>query len=316
MNKTEVTHPIPCYKYPTTALLVDDDISFLNNLSAQLIPSLRFEKHDKPKMLLDILNQRDTKHIITDNVIQKNRDSHDLFGQFTLDYNIIELYQYRHSPKKHHEISLAIVDYAMPSMTGIEFCQHINDPSIKKIMLTGKADYQVAVDAFNQGIIDKFILKSEANVIQALNDAILACEHNYFYEKSQALLNSIAHTNSYYVADPVIQALIQSHISTLNIHEYYMLDTNGSYLFINSKGELSILLIKSETDLQSYYDIANDNDAPDTLLKQLASKQAMPLLLTESDYQLPVSNWLNLLHPTNCLQGEKKYYYSHIMKAP
>ena len=52
---------------------------------------------------------------------------------------------------------VAVMDVAMPELNGMEFCRRITDPSIRKIVLTGKADEHVAVKSFNEGLIDRFI---------------------------------------------------------------------------------------------------------------------------------------------------------------
>ena len=44
-------------------------------------------------------------------------------------------------------ISTVIVDYDMPSQNGIDFCRQLSDLPIKKVMLTGRADYKLAVDS-------------------------------------------------------------------------------------------------------------------------------------------------------------------------
>jgi two-component SAPR family response regulator len=57
--------------------------------------------------------------------------------------------------------ALVIVDYSMPNMDGIDFLLQakIISPATVRIMLTGKADLAVAMEAVNQGNIYKFITK-------------------------------------------------------------------------------------------------------------------------------------------------------------
>ena len=59
------------------------------------------------------------------------------------------------------DISLIISDHQMPKMTGVELLKevkHIN-PHIIRIMLTGKADIDDAVQAINEGEVFRFIRK-------------------------------------------------------------------------------------------------------------------------------------------------------------
>lgn len=58
-------------------------------------------------------------------------------------------------------VSLVVADHRMPEMTGAEFLQSVKEksPDTVRIMLTGHADLEVAVEAINQGEIYRFIRK-------------------------------------------------------------------------------------------------------------------------------------------------------------
>lgn len=59
------------------------------------------------------------------------------------------------------EVVVIISDQRMPEMTGSELLAQINKvkPHIKKILLTGYADVNAAVDAINNGAVNKYINK-------------------------------------------------------------------------------------------------------------------------------------------------------------
>lgn len=56
---------------------------------------------------------------------------------------------------------LVISDHLMPEMTGLEFLKRVRDrfPEAVRIILTGHADMQTAIDAINQGEIYRFLTK-------------------------------------------------------------------------------------------------------------------------------------------------------------
>jgi DNA-binding NtrC family response regulator len=58
-------------------------------------------------------------------------------------------------------IDLVISDHLMPNMTGLEFLKIVRDrhPDTLRMMLTGHADMQTAVDAINHGEIHRFLTK-------------------------------------------------------------------------------------------------------------------------------------------------------------
>src|SRR5436190_1473831 len=72
---------------------------------------------------------------------------------------------FAHQPKEAFEIlkttkfDLVLSDHLMPNMTGLEFLKLVRDryPNTVRIMLTGHADMQTAIDAVNQGEIYRFL---------------------------------------------------------------------------------------------------------------------------------------------------------------
>ena len=59
------------------------------------------------------------------------------------------------------KVDLVLSDHLMPNMTGLEFLKVVHDrhPDCLRIMLTGHADMQTAIDAINQGEIYRFLTK-------------------------------------------------------------------------------------------------------------------------------------------------------------
>ena len=67
-----------------------------------------------------------------------------------------------HDPDRFAEVSVAIVDYDMPGENGMEICRRLRNHPVRTVMLTGKADEKLATSAFNQGLIDRFVLNMTA----------------------------------------------------------------------------------------------------------------------------------------------------------
>jgi len=58
-------------------------------------------------------------------------------------------------------VDAVLSDHLMPNMTGLEFLKMVRNryPDCLRIMLTGHADMQTAIDAINQGEIYRFLTK-------------------------------------------------------------------------------------------------------------------------------------------------------------
>jgi CheY-like chemotaxis protein len=80
---------------------------------------------------------------------------------------IHEIYKVIYNPRRYEEISTVIVDYDMPSMKGLEFCEKLQNPYIRKILYTGVAGEGLAIEAFNKGLIDGYIRKGDPNQMKS-----------------------------------------------------------------------------------------------------------------------------------------------------
>ena len=67
---------------------------------------------------------------------------------------------------------VCVVDYSMPAMDGLQALSELVDWPGSRVLLTGQADEQIAVRAFNQGLIDQFIPKQIPDISRKLIDAV------------------------------------------------------------------------------------------------------------------------------------------------
>jgi CheY-like chemotaxis protein len=67
---------------------------------------------------------------------------------------------------------VCVVDYSMPDMDGLQVLAELVDWPGSRVLLTGQADEQVAVRAFNRGLIDQFIAKQSIDMSQRLIDTV------------------------------------------------------------------------------------------------------------------------------------------------
>jgi response regulator RpfG family c-di-GMP phosphodiesterase len=82
--------------------------------------------------------------------------------------------------------AVVVSDYQMPGMNGIEFLAKIceTSPETTRIMLTGNADRQSAIDAVNRGNVFRFLTKPcEREVFASCLDAALELYHLKYAER-------------------------------------------------------------------------------------------------------------------------------------
>jgi CheY-like chemotaxis protein len=67
---------------------------------------------------------------------------------------------------------VCVFDYSMPAMDGLTALGELVDWPGSRVLLTGQADEQIAVRAFNRGLIDQFIAKQAADMSRSLIEAV------------------------------------------------------------------------------------------------------------------------------------------------
>ncbi len=143
--------------FPTKIILIDDDPSFLKTLGLKLSENFLVETYEDPRKALDNIRESQSKFSIMDPAALLDENQSD---QDSSSLNLAKINSIVANQEKYSLVTVVIVDYLMPSMNGIEFLEQVSDFPIMKILLTGNADLQLALDAFNRGVVDKFLVKN------------------------------------------------------------------------------------------------------------------------------------------------------------
>lgn len=85
------------------------------------------------------------------------------------------------------DIVLVISDQRMPKMEGTELLRKINElkPKCKKILLTGYADVNAAIDAINKGAVDKYLSKpwDDEEIVKTVENLIRRYDNELSFAK-------------------------------------------------------------------------------------------------------------------------------------
>ncbi len=301
-----------CY-YPTTTLFIDDNRDFLDILQIGLTPYLHGQYLDNPSQVLQYLNNEYDLQPFTQFCLQNN--SEEPVDHFTLNLNIRNIHQTLYHAKRFAEIAVIVVDYAMPDMDGLKLCQKITNPYLKKIMLTGEADLALAIKAFNEGDIHKFIVKNSQDLTETLLEAIQDLQKQYFIELTDSIFNRNLKNSQRPLAclnDPTFVQFFEALCQVNAICEYYVMDNQGSFLLLDSRGRASWLAVKTVSDMENYFAYAEQEQAPDSVITALKNKTGIVYFHTDHDLNATPDTWENFLYPAQPLQGEQLYYYAYI----
>jgi CheY-like chemotaxis protein len=302
---------LPCFYYPTTVVIVDDNQIFLDNLPSNLSTESFYTLFDSPTEALKFLLGQRNDFLTQEDFFET---SDDLSTGIALNINIPKIHMQLYDAKRFKVPSVIIVDHEMPEMNGIEFCRRLSDYPIKKIMLTGVADHKLAIQAFNDGIIHKFILKDDPNVFEAIDEAVHALQHDYFVSLSELIIKNITTTTFSLLEDKVFQEYIFDFVKKNKICEFYLTSATGSFLFLNNSGELIWFVVQSKEQIENYTEVAKDHEAPLDIIQALTNREKLLCLFSEEDYKQPVEKWESYLYPADKIEGLNDIYYSIIAK--
>jgi len=308
---------LPFY-FPTTVMFVDDSTDFLANLSLQLSPELAFQLYDSSSSALLNLHGSHNNTTPVERFFSCFHAGEDIpLSHHVIEINLDKIHREVYNEFRFEQVSVAVADYDMPSINGVEFFRKIPNTAIKKVLLTGKADEKIAVMAFNEGIIDRFILKQDKNVVNVLNKTIYELQHNYFNEIERMLADALAVGSHTFLQDALFAAEFKKICSELRIVEFYLSSNPDGILMLNADGVDSLLLVMDDNTLISHYEIAYDQGAPDELLTELKSNNMIPYFWkTQGNYAPECINWRDFLYPATAFKGKQWYYYSIVKNPP
>ena len=300
---------LPIYSLPSTIVLVDDSEELLENLKIHLLDRFHLRCFTEPNKALSYINQL-TPH----DLIQQCTKTNDLqsYDEFNLQININKIHQIMYLPERFLEVSTIISDYAMPKLNGIDLCEQIKSDDIRKVLLTGQADTNLAIKAFNQGVIDQFIQKSDANLIKLLRDTLNQQIYQYFVKQSQQLFNETSlrqHESLNILLNEKFHAFFNKNCDSNQIIEYYLLDEHGSYILLDKNANSYLLIIRSEDEIAEQVRIAQFEQAKPDLIKHLEQRKSVLFFPNAQAQQSPATQWDTYQFPAKQIPGLKSHYF-------
>ena len=291
------------YYHPTTICFVDDNESFLASLELELPGDWACRTFSDPEEALDYLNEPIPLEPLMDRCFSLQRNTNQAL--IHLDLGMIE--QEISHVDRFRRNSVLVVDYAMPSINGLQFCEALKDSHIRRAMLTGVADEKLAVQAFNAGLIHRFIPKQKDDPILSVHRFVEELVQEYFNQYTVRLKSALAIDPPAFLTDPAVAGWVRELMSAHDLVEYYLVGDPPGFLMLKSNGQIWRLAILSPAEVAGQARLAGEFGAPQHLVNALAAGEAAVFLagLSPEDYfgdeDFP---WEELTHPAERLANE------------
>lgn len=265
---------IPTCYFPTKIVFVDDNYTYLSSIERMLKrEDHSFTFHTHADLALSLINDTSVEAQIA-NYFYEVLGS-DLRDSKTIEYKMRDVCDLIYNRNRFDIHSVVFVDYDMPAMNGIEFCQQITNKHIQKVLLTGVADEQVIIEAFNKGLIDGYIKKHDSDLVGKIKSFINEFTLRFFNElthkkEAQAIDVKYAATDI-----PEFKTAFNDIVKDNNIIEFYQLDPIGCFLMIDANGAINTLYVSNDVknnellkEIESYHDETLATTIKDQILKQ------------------------------------------------
>lgn len=310
---------LPIYHHPSLTVLIDDSDNFLRSLSFQLDPTLASVAFHDTSSALAWLSQQTGMPDQAEGALSASYDTYPRkTTQCSVALDLEQIHRISFQSRRFMTPSVLVVDYSMPQMNGVELCEAVRHLPCKKILFTGAADEKVAVDAFNRGLIDRYIKKSDENALDRLESEIYALQREYFSARSEPLRDLLALHSYSFVADPAVVGLVRELVAEHGIVEHYLYPNPAGLLMYDTVGRAMLLVVETEAGMNAHYEIANDNAAPQSLLDALQERRVIPYfhdgdgMYTEAF----ADGWHKYIEPAQVCRGTQNYFWALFKLEP
>ena len=159
----------PLYRSPGTIVFLDDDPDYLDMLALMMPQDWHVRLFRRQQICINQL-QQEPPLWEADAWTQQEIVEHARAGGAPLISQILRYWG--KNSQRYALTQVCVVDYSMPGMDGLQALSELVDWPGMRVLLTGQADEQIAVDAFNRGLIEQFIAKQTPDISRRLIETL------------------------------------------------------------------------------------------------------------------------------------------------
>lgn len=297
--------------FPTTVFLLDDDQEFLHSLEYRYEPSLLIRSSTSPRQAIDFL-----KNNMAFADIDPWRELRNIteFGShnIAIQSKLREISRISSAPGRNSAVSVLVADFAMPEMTGIDVFRQLDAAPLKRILLTGRATQETAIEAFNAGLIDVFLTKGEDNLGERILREVQRLQHDFFEGLSRMIVGSVSDTEIEFLEDPAVEDVFYKIVKERKVKEYYVSLQPMGMRLTTRNNTVEHLLIYNEDMMRAQLEIAMAVDAPDELVEALHKKNVLGAFPNQTGFYEPAfeHSWKEHTFCSNLAKGKQKWWWA------
>lgn len=262
----------PLYRRPGAIVFLDDDPVYLDTLSLVMPEHWFVRLMLRPSVCIDMLleeaNFAELDLWRQQEIVNRWRDGMALIPQI-LKYWRDDAFA---------RFSLAqvfVVDYSMPAMSGLQVLDVLKLWPGSRILLTGRADEQLAVSAFNRGLIDQFIPKQSPDLRQRVTDAIQSLLHTPSARHDQTWRATLSREQNLLLSDEAIAAALENLAAKQGWVEHAAIGAPFGILALDGDARATWLQLEPADRLAELAEIAESQGWDEFTIAQVRSGQKL-----------------------------------------
>jgi CheY-like chemotaxis protein len=278
------------YLYPTTVALIDDDRRFLESFEETLRREFVVRVFTDPHAGLNHLIGADADHVSRiarllgyTNTAAPPRDDVDSLQLLLASY----VGQLRGYAERFETVSVAIIDLNMPNLDGLTICRALRRRPVRTILLTANATERVALQAFNEGLIDRYVSKHEPDLVATVTQHIHDLQNAYFRRVTTTIRDALTLRAMAFMKDAAFLRYFSELCAQRQIVEYYVRAQPPGVEMIRSDGRAWILLVLGEDDVRARLAAAREAGADPDMLAEMESGRIVTQFPSEGGYFEP-----------------------------
>ena len=274
------------YFHPTTVALIDDDVRFLESFEQVLSRDFIVRRFDSPQAGLNHLVGADAEHLSRIARLGGYATSESPTNEVDRLQILLSSYisQLRGYASRFETVSVAIIDLNMPDVDGLMICRALRRRPVRKILLTGNASERVAVKAFNEGLIDRFISKHDPDLINVVTEHVRDLQNAYFRRVTTTIKDALSLKFLAFMSEQPFLRYFAELCLERQVVEYYVRAHPPGVELIRADGRSWILLVLSADAVQARADAAREAGADAGMVAQMEAGEIVTQFPTEGGF--------------------------------
>lgn len=310
---------LPLFYYPSTYVWVDDDMNLLNSMAILFENKNRIHFFSSARGCVEFF--KTYKSPLEKYAFLKANSEDEYYSvsqKLPMNFDFSALQQLMNDQNKYNEVTTLILDYKMPEMDGFELARQLQNFLIPTILLTGNKDENKTIEGFNENLIQRFVLKGDAQFSAKLLKYLKELSEQFFQKISSSLLAYLETDHKLPLSDPSFIDFFETYIQENAITEYYLIDKQGSFLCKNQEGHESYLVVHTENSIQNWLEIyGEENKLTKEIILDIQSFRKIPFFgLGKEAFDVDQSEWCKHLYVPQVVEGRQRYFVCKVTLRP